>query len=112
MHTMGVAPTLRPVVSGADLDAWARLKSAIVPNEPVTAEQIHATDEDGRLLLLAELDGKLVGCGIAARSHFAGRGFVAPRGAPRLPRAWRRHRAPARARRPHSRPRPGGAHLL
>jgi GNAT superfamily N-acetyltransferase len=67
------------VESGADLDAWARLKSAIVPNEPVTAEQIQATDEEGRILLLAELDGNLVGCGIAARSHFAGRGFVAPR---------------------------------
>ena len=45
----------------------------------VTAEQIQATDEEGRILLLAELDGNLVGCGIAARSHFAGRGFVAPR---------------------------------
>ena len=76
---MGVAPSLRVVVSGADLDAWARLKSAIVPNEPVTAEQIRASDEEGRLLLLAELDGELAGCGIAARSHFAGRGFVAPR---------------------------------
>jgi mycothiol synthase len=75
----GVAPSLRMVESGADLDAWARLKSAIVPNEPVTAEQIQATDEEGRILLLAELDGNLVGCGIAARSHFAGRGFVAPR---------------------------------
>ncbi len=79
MPTMGVELLLRPVVSGADLDAWARLKSAIVPNEPVTAEQIHATEEEGRLLLLAEVDGNLAGCGIAARSHFAGRGFVAPR---------------------------------
>ena len=76
---MDVAPLLRPVVSGTDLDSWARLKSTIVPNEPVTAEQIQATDEEGRLLLLAELDGDLAGCGIAARSHFAGRGFVAPR---------------------------------
>ena len=79
MPTMGVELLLRPVVSGADLDAWARLKSAIVPNEPVTAEQIQATDEEGRLILLAEVDGALAGCGIAARSHFAGRGFVAPR---------------------------------
>lgn len=83
---MGVAPLLRPVESGADLDAWARLKSAIVPNEPVTAEQLHATDEDGRLLLLAEVDGSLAGCGIAARSHFAGRGFVAPRVLPEFRR--------------------------
>ena len=77
---------LRPVVTGIDLDAWARVKNAVVPNEPVTAEQIHATYEDGRLLLLAELDGKLAGCGGAMRSHFAGRGFVAPRVLPEFRR--------------------------
>jgi len=83
---MAVEPLLRPVVSGADLDAWARLKSAIVPNEPVTAEQIQATDQEGRILLLAEVEGALAGCGIAARSHFAGRGFVAPRVLPEFRR--------------------------
>ena len=83
---MGVTPSLRVVVSGADLDAWARIKNIIVPNEPVTAEQIRATDEEGRVLLLAELDGDLAGCGIAARSHFAGRGFVAPRVLPEFRR--------------------------
>ena len=83
---MGVTPSLRVVVSGADLDAWARLKNIIVPNEPVTAEQIRASDEEGRVLLLAELDGDLAGCGIAARSHFAGRGFVAPRVLPEFRR--------------------------
>jgi GNAT superfamily N-acetyltransferase len=55
------------------------VKSAVVTNEPVTVEQLRATDEDGRLLVLAELDGEVAGCGIAARSHFAGHGFVAPR---------------------------------
>ena len=76
---MGVAPSLRVVVSGPDLDAWARLKSAVVPNEPVTAEQIRATDEDGSAPSPRGTDGDLAGCGIAAHSHFAGRGFVAPR---------------------------------
>ena len=70
---------LRPAVTDEDLDIWASVKSAVVPNEPVTAAQMRATDEEGRLLLLAERDGVLAGCGIAALSHFEGRGFIAPR---------------------------------
>src|SRR3954469_24012726 len=70
---------LRRVETDADLDAWAAVKSAVVPNEPVTADQLRATDEAGRLLLLAERAGEIAGCGIAAPSHFHGRAFVAPR---------------------------------
>ena len=70
---------LRVPESPADFETWARLKSTVVPNEPVTAEQIVASDEEGRLLLLAEDDGVAVGCGIAAPSHFGGRAFVAVR---------------------------------
>jgi len=62
-----------------DLDLWARLKSEVVPNEPVTADQLRATDEPDRLLLLARSGGEPVGCGIAARSSFGGRAFVAAR---------------------------------
>lgn len=69
---------LSPVSSGEDLEAWVRLRNAVVPNEPVAVEAMRA-DEEGRLLLLAELDDTTVGCGIARRSHFAGRGFVAAR---------------------------------
>lgn len=71
--------TLRVAASPSDLETWAALKSAVVPNEPVTAEQIAASAEPGRLLLLAERDGVTVGCGIAAPSHFGGRAFVAAR---------------------------------
>ena len=71
--------TQRVAESPADLETWATLKSTVVPNEPVTAEQIVASDEEGRLLLLAELDGAAVGCGITAPSHFGGRAFVAVR---------------------------------
>ena len=71
--------TLRVAESPADLETWARLKSTVVPNEPVTAEQIVASDEEGRLLLLADRDGAAVGCGITAPSHFGGRAFVAVR---------------------------------
>ncbi|MDX6476003.1 MAG: hypothetical protein QOH95_1514 [Gaiellaceae bacterium] len=77
---------LRPVDSPADLETWAQLKSTVVPNEPVTAAQIVATDEEGRLLLLSELDGVPVGCGIAAPSHFGGRAFVAARVLPQYRR--------------------------
>jgi mycothiol synthase len=71
--------SLRVAESPADLETWARIKSTVVPNEPVTAEQIVASDEPGRLLLLAERHGVAVGCGIAAPSHFGGRAFVAAR---------------------------------
>jgi mycothiol synthase len=71
--------TLRVVESAADLETWAKVKSTVVPNEPVTAEQLVASDEDGRLLLLAESGGTAVGCGIAAPSHFGGRAFLAAR---------------------------------
>jgi mycothiol synthase len=70
---------LRTVESAADVAAWAALKSTVVPNEPVTAEQLRASDAPGRLLLLAERDGVLVGCGIGAPSSFGGRAFIAAR---------------------------------
>ncbi len=70
---------LRVVTTPADLEAWATLKSRVVPNEPITAEQLVATDEPGRLLLLAEREGTLAGCGIAAPSHFGERAFIAAR---------------------------------
>jgi GNAT superfamily N-acetyltransferase len=70
---------LRTVESDDDLVAWAALKSAVVPNEPVTAEQLRVAVEPERVLLLADLDGELVGCGIADRSSFGGRAFIAAR---------------------------------
>ena len=76
------AITLRPVETERDLEDWVRVRNAVVPNEPTTAEQVRALDEEGRLLLLAEVDGELAGSGAAARSHFVGRGFVAPRVVP------------------------------
>jgi mycothiol synthase len=70
---------LRPVISDDDLVVWAAVKSAVVPNEPVTAEQLRAQPEPERRLLLAALDGELAGCGIADRSSFGGRAFIAVR---------------------------------
>ena len=70
---------LRVVETDAELDLWAAIKSTVVPNEPVTSEEMRASDEQGRLLLLADLAGRPAGCGIAAPSHFGGRAFVAVR---------------------------------
>ena len=70
---------LRVVESAADLETWARIKSAVVPNEPVTPEQLATNAEPERLLLLASLDGIDAGCGIADASNFGGRAFIAAR---------------------------------
>lgn len=78
---------LRPVVTDAELEAWVEVKNTVVPNEPTTTEELHRSAEPDRLLLLAELDGVLAGCGIADRSHFGGRAFFAARVLP----SHRRH---------------------
>ena len=70
---------LRRVETATDLETWARIKSAVVPNEPVTTAQLEQTAEPDRLLLLASLDGADAGCGIGSRSNFGGRAFCAAR---------------------------------
>jgi mycothiol synthase len=70
---------LRVATTADDLQAWAGLKSRIVPDEPITVEQLVATDEPGRLLLLAELDGVLAGCGIGGLSSFGEKAFIMAR---------------------------------
>ena len=88
------------VVEDAELGAWAELKSRVVPNEPVTdGAAARARTSPGRLLLLAELDGALAGCGIADRSNFGGRAFIAARVLPERARQRRRDGARRRARR-------------
>jgi GNAT superfamily N-acetyltransferase len=76
---------IRPVETDADLENWVEVRNAVLPNEPTTVEQTRRGDgEPGRLLLLAELDGRIAGVGIAARSSFGGRAFLAPRVLPEL----------------------------
>ena len=70
---------LRVVSADADYETWASIKSRVVPNEPVTAKQLKDQAEDGRLLLVASLDGEDAGCGIGARSDTRGRAFLAAR---------------------------------
>ena len=77
---------IRAVESDADFDAWVAVKNAVVPNEPVTAEQVRNSNEEGRLLLLAEEDGVVSGCAIAGLSNFGGKAFIAVRVLPEFRR--------------------------
>jgi GNAT superfamily N-acetyltransferase len=71
---------LRVASTDAEYETWAAIKTAVVPNEPITAAQLRRDDaEPGRLLLLASSDGADVGSGIAALSNFGGRAFIAVR---------------------------------
>ena len=58
-----------------DLDAWVAIRNAVVPNEPSTVAQVRASNDEESLFLL--VDGRA--CGLAARSNFGGRAFVAVR---------------------------------
>lgn len=70
---------LRVVASDGDYATWASIKSRVAPREPMTAAQLRAQAEDGRLLLLAACDGADAGCGVSAPSGFDGRAFLAAR---------------------------------
>jgi mycothiol synthase len=70
---------IRTVQSETDLARWCEIKTAVVPNEPVTIEQMQASVEPERVLLLADVGGAPAGCGIADRSNFGGRAFAAVR---------------------------------
>jgi mycothiol synthase len=71
---------VRQAESDADLEGWIRVKRAVLPNESAwTVQQFRDRAEPERLVLVAELDGEIVGAGLAGRSDVQGRGFVAPR---------------------------------
>ena len=72
--------TIRPATTDADLEAWIRVRRAVVPDESAgTVAEHRARESEERLLLLAELDGELAGSGLADRSYMAGRFGIAPR---------------------------------
>jgi GNAT superfamily N-acetyltransferase len=69
-----------PAESDAELEAWRRVRIAVLPNErAASVAEMREMATPDRLWLLAEVDGAVVGSGVAARSDFPGRGFVAPR---------------------------------
>jgi mycothiol synthase len=68
---------IRRAESDADLEAWRQVRMAVHPDKlaPTVAE----LREWGRFMLIAELDGRIVGSGTGGAADTAGRGFVAPR---------------------------------
>ena len=73
---------LREVRTEADYDGWRSVRLAVVPGERTgTVEELMegAAARPGRVFLLAERDGVVVGSGVADRSDLGGRGSVTPR---------------------------------
>jgi mycothiol synthase len=66
--------------SDEEYEAWRAVRLAVVPEERcLSVGEMRAQDSPDRLLLLAFMDGDVVGSGLADRSDPAGAGFVAPR---------------------------------
>ena len=67
-------------VTDGDYEAWRQVRMAVVPGERCdTVAELRQQDSPGRLLLLATVDGIVVGSGVADRSDAGSGGFVAPR---------------------------------
>jgi predicted N-acetyltransferase YhbS len=76
---------VRRAETDADLEAWIRVRRAVLPDESAgTVEDLRARESEERLLLLAELDGELAGSGLADRSDIRHRFGLAPRVLPEL----------------------------
>jgi mycothiol synthase len=66
-------------VTDDDYEAWRQVRIGLVPGERCdTVAELRTRDSSSRLLL-ASVDGTVVGSGMADRSDSAGVGFVAPR---------------------------------
>jgi mycothiol synthase len=71
---------VRVAESDADLEAWRRVRIAVLPYERcASVEELRRAATPDTLWLLAEEDGELAGSGLARRSDFAGIAFLAPR---------------------------------
>jgi GNAT superfamily N-acetyltransferase len=70
---------LRPCRDDGDLEAWRRVRIAVVPNERTdSVEELRRSATPERLMLLAYRDGELAGSGVAGRGD-TGSGFAIPR---------------------------------
>jgi mycothiol synthase len=79
---------IRQAETDADLAAWREVRIATLPNErTATVAELKQQESPDRLLLLAELEGKVVGSGHGGRSNVVDSATVAPRVLP----ASRRH---------------------
>jgi mycothiol synthase len=82
MGSSSAPAEIRVAKAGADLEAYVAVWNAAVPGDtPAVVEQQRdrLEREPRRLYLLAEQDGRPIGCGFAGPSDAAERGFLAPR---------------------------------
>jgi mycothiol synthase len=64
---------IREAVTDEDLEAWRQVRIAILPNErTASVDELRGMASPERLLLLAELDGRVVGSGATNRSDTGG----------------------------------------
>ena len=79
---------IRRAESDDDFAGYAEVWNAITPQEPITVAETKRRLErqPWRLYLVAEEDGRIVGCGYAGRSDGVGRAFLAIR----VLHEWRR----------------------
>jgi GNAT superfamily N-acetyltransferase len=71
---------IRRVETDEDIEAWRQVRIAVLPDERTgTVEEIRRAEPPEQLMVIAEVEGELVGSGIAGRSSIGGHGFVAPR---------------------------------
>jgi GNAT superfamily N-acetyltransferase len=69
---------LRVPLTDAELDAWRRVRLAVLPNERAQSVEELRSGPPERRLLVAYVDGELAGAGVTARSDTGG-AFVQPR---------------------------------
>ncbi|TDO47045.1 putative N-acetyltransferase YhbS [Kribbella sp. VKM Ac-2571] len=79
--------SIRTAITDADYEAFRAVRIATMPYErcPTVAE-LRALDRPGRLMLLAEIDGEVVGSGLADRSQDGERASLTPRVRPEFRR--------------------------
>ena len=78
---------IRPATTDSDLEAWIRVRRAVLPEESGgTVTDLRAQESEERLVVLAELDGELAGSGYVDRSQIRTRFGLAPRVLPEFRR--------------------------
>ena len=71
---------ITPCVTDEDYEQWRQVRIAVLPYErTASVDELRAGDSPERLMVLARIDGTLVGSGMAQPSDTAGGGSVIPR---------------------------------
>ena len=75
-----MALDISPCVTDDDYEEWRRVRIAVLPYERTQSlAELREGDKPERLMLLARVDGEVVGHGLAQRSDTSGGGSVIPR---------------------------------